>query len=283
MRVIALICVALGSAALLASGCAVKPAASDPAALGDYNERNDPFEPTNRKLFAVNATLDHYLLHPVATGYRDVVPAAGRRHLHNVLSDLGNPVQLSNDVLQGKPRKAGNTFMRLVINTTLGIGGVFDVATEWGFPDHDTDFGLTLAVWGAPGGPYLFLPVLGPNNPRDAIGYGINSALDPFTWVSFGGSATLGWARFGVGAVDGRERLLQQTDSIERNAVDLYATYRSLYQQHRAAAVIDGRADLPATTPDWYRTPTPLPQRGAAPAVQPTPNPRIAPPRSLTP
>ena len=273
--------VALVVVAALMAGCAPKPTSADD--LADYNERNDPFEPTNRKLFAVNEALDHNVLHPVASGYRDVTPAPVRSHLHNVLSNLGNPAQLTNDVLQGKPRKAGNTFMRLVLNTTAGVGGVFDVATGLGFPDHDTDFGLTLGIWGVPGGPYLFLPVLGPSSPRDGAGYGINTTLDPLTWLSFGGSATLGYARFGTAAVDTRARLLDQTDAIERTALDPYASYRSLYQQHRESALEDGRSDLPATVPNWYSgrkdALNPAPPQAPKPDVSPS----LAPPASLVP
>ena len=134
---------------------------------------------------------------------------------------------------------------------------MFDVASGWGFPDHDTDFGLTLAVWGIPDGPFLFLPVLGPSNPRDGVGLGANSVLDPLTWVSFGGSATFGWTRFGVSAVDTRARVLTETDSIEKTALDPYATYRTLYQQHREAQAAQARADAPATVPAWYLTPPP--------------------------
>ncbi len=245
---------------LLLAGCATKPPASDADELADYNERNDPLEPTNRKFYAVNNALDRNVLHPVASGYRDVVPGTVRDHVHNTLSNLGNPAQFANDVLQGHPRKAGNTFMRLLINTTVGAGGVFDVATGWGFPDHDTDAGLTLAVWGVPGGPFLFLPVLGPSNPRDAVGYGTNSALDPLTWVSFGGSSTFGVARFGVSAVDTRSRLLTETDSIDKTALDPYATYRTLYQQHRESEVEAAHMDLPATVPAWYSPPRAEPQ-----------------------
>jgi phospholipid-binding lipoprotein MlaA len=237
-----------GGAAGAAGAGGAADANTDPA---------DPYETTNRKLFAVNAVLDRNVLHPVATAYVHTVPQAGRTHLHNVLSNIGNPTQLANDVLQGKPRKAGNTFMRLLINTTIGLGGVFDVATSWHFPDHDTDFGLTLAVWGVPSGPYLYLPILGPSNPRDGIGYGANSVLDPFTWVSFGGSATFGVTRFAVGAVDGRARYLSATNTIAKTALDPYATYRSLYQQNRAAAVVAARKDLPRTLPDWYDTDRP--------------------------
>jgi phospholipid-binding lipoprotein MlaA len=247
--------VALAAASLLVSACATKPPASKPDELADYNERNDPLEPTNRVFYKVNTAVDHAAIRPVAIAYRDNVPAPVRDHLHNLLSNMGNPAQLTNDVLQGKPRKAGDTFMRLLINTTVGVGGVFDVASGWGFPDHDNDFGLTLAVWGVPGGPFLFLPVLGPSNPRDAAGYGVNTTLDPLTWVTFGGSKTLGWTKMGVSAVDTRARYVEATDSIDKTALDPYATYRSLAQQNRDSAVDDAKADLPHTVPNWYATP----------------------------
>ncbi len=252
MRFRGLTGLALAVGVMLFSACAAVPPASDPEAVAEFNERNDPLEPMNRKFFAVNETLDHDFVRPVAVGYRDAVPAVIRTHLHSVLSNLSNPAQLANDMLQGKPRKAGNTLMRLLINTTIGVAGVFDVATGWGYPDHDTDFGLTLGLWGVPGGPFLFLPVLGPSNPRDGVGYGANTVLDPLTWVSFAGSATLGWTRFGVSAVDGRSRVLDATDAIDKTALDPYASYRSLSQQKRAGDLANAREDLPPTQAGWY-------------------------------
>ncbi len=276
------ICAPLFLSALLLAGCAAKPAQPQSAEdIADATERNDPYESTNRKFYAVNDALDRNLLHPVASAYQNNVPVPVRTHVHDVLSNLNNPAQLANDMLQGKPRKAGNTFMRLVLNTTVGLGGVFDVATGLGFPDHETDFGLTLALWGVPGGPFLFLPVLGPSNPRDGIGYGANSALDPLTYIGFDGSNTLGWTRFGAGAVDSRARVLDVTDSIQKTALDPYATYRSLYQQHRQSAVEDGRTDLPATIPAWYRQAKP--SHPAGPDVPPAAVPRLAPAPSVEP
>ena len=249
------------------------------AELGaNYEPPGDPLEPLNRKFYAINNTLDHYVLRPAAIGYVDVVPVRVRGHVHNMLSNLGNPAQFANDVLQAHPRKAGNTFMRMMINSTVGIGGIFDVAKGWGYADHDNDFGLTLADWGVGSGPFLFLPVLGPSDPRDGIGYGINSILDPLTWASFGGSRTLGISRFVIGAVDSRARVLGSTNTIERDALDPYATYRSLYQQYRVAQVQDARVNLPATVPDWYArqpqaVPRPhLPPPVAAPKVAPSPS-----------
>ena len=149
MRRFAVVLPLLGLAAALLSGCATPPPpGTSQEDQAEYAERNDPYEPANRKFFAVNEFLDRNALHPVASAYRDTVPGTVRTHVHNVLSNLGNPAQLTNDVLQGRPRKAGNTFMRIVINTTAGAAGIFDVASGLGFPDHDTDFGLTLALWG---------------------------------------------------------------------------------------------------------------------------------------
>lgn len=238
---------------LLLGACTTPVPVNDPAALAEYRETNDRFEPTNRFFYKVNDGLDTYVLRPVAVAYRKVVPGSVRRPLHNVLNNLSTPAQFANDVLEGKPRKAGDSLMRFAINSTAGVGGLFEVADGLGYPDHSADFGLTLAVWGVGEGPFLFLPVLGPSNPRDAIGFGANSALDPLTWASFGGSQTLGTSRLVIGAVDTRERLLDQIDSIKRGALDPYATFRSLYRQNRADEVAKARQDRTPTVPAWFR------------------------------
>ena len=240
------------------SACATQPPASDPDALADYQETNDPLEPTNRVFYAINNGLDTVLLRPLALAYRFAVPSPVRDGVHNVLSNIGTPVQLSNDVLEGKPRRAGDTTMRFLINTTVGVGGFFDVAKKWGYPDHDADFGMTLALWGVPEGPFLFLPVLGPTDPRDATGFAADIALDPFTWMGPPSSTALTafkWSRYGLNAVDSRERVLDALDSIKKTALDPYATFRSLYRQHRHAQIEDLRNDNRATVPVWFPQP----------------------------
>ncbi len=239
-------------AALLLGGCATRPPAGDADAQAEFREQNDPIEPTNRFFYAVNDGLDTYLLRPVAVVYHKV-PETVRRPVHNLLSNISTPIGFANEVLQAHPRSAGDMMMRFVINSTAGVGGLFDVATDLGYPDRDTDFGLTLAVWGVGEGPFLFLPVLGPSNPRDATGFAGQFALDPLTYASFGGSATLGTSRAVLGAVDTRERLLDQVDQIKRGALDPYATFRSLYRQHRADEEGASHADRQATTPAWFR------------------------------
>ena len=176
-----------------------------------------------------------------------------RSGIHNVLSNLGTPVQLGNDMLEGKPRRAGDTTMRFLINTTVGVLGIFDVAKDWGYPDHDADFGMTLALWGLPDGPFLFLPVFGPSDPRDAVGLGVNTAMDPFTWVGQGAAVRRSTGRGSrLNALDQRERHLDDIDSIKKTALDPYATFRSLYRQHRQAQIEDARNDKRATIPVWF-------------------------------
>jgi phospholipid-binding lipoprotein MlaA len=241
------------------SGCATKPPASDPDAVADYEQTNDPLEPTNRVFYAINNGLDTVLLRPAALAYRAVVPGPVRDGVHNVLSNIGSPVQLANDILEGKPRRAGDTTMRFLINTTVGVFGIFDVATKWGYPQHDADFGMTLALWGVPEGPFLFLPVLGPSDPRDAAGFGADIALDPFTWVGTGPNKTgwtaFKWSRQALNAIDARERFLDQIDQIKKTALDPYATFRSLYRQHRHGQIEDLRNDNRATVPVWFKQP----------------------------
>ena len=174
-------------AALALAGCATRPPASDPEALAEYRQNNDPLEPTNRVFYAVNNGLDTVILRPLAVAYRYAVPQVVRNPIHNVLTNISSPVTFVNDVTQAKPRRAGDTFMRFVINSTVGVAGLFDVASGWGYPAHETDFGVTLALWGVPEGPFLFLPVLGPSNPRDALGFGVDTVIDPFFWPPNGG------------------------------------------------------------------------------------------------
>ena len=148
--------------------------------------------------------------------------------------------------------------MRFLINTTAGVLGIFDVAKTLGYKEHDADFGMTMALWGVPEGPFLFLPVLGPSDPRDAAGFGVDILLDPFTWIGSShdtGLTVFKWTRYGLNAVDARERVLDPIDQIKKTALDPYATFRSLYRQHRHAQIEDSRNDNRATVPVWFSQP----------------------------
>ncbi len=207
--------------AMLLAGCATRPPASEPEALAEFKELNDPAEPLNRQLYAVHQGIDKVVLRPVAVAYRDVVPRPVRSGVRNLLENLRTPVILVNDMLQGEPRRAGDTLGRFLINSTLGLGGLFDVAgSQFGVASHSEDYGQTLAVWGVGDGPYLFVPVLGPSNPRDLLGFGLGIASDPLTWVGQGATVSgLGYSRTGMTVVDTRESLIDTLDAVERTSL----------------------------------------------------------------
>ena len=221
-------------------------ACSTPSA--DALAQNDPWEKTNRDIFDFDVRVDHAVARPIAKGYRTVVPEPVRDGIHNALTNLNSPVVLANDVLQGDGDKAANTAGRIVINSTVGIGGLFDVASRMGMPGHDNDFGITLGKNGVAEGSYLVLPFAGPMPPRDLLGIAVDQAFDPLTYVRFHGKDTWMVVRYGIGIIDSRTSQLDAVESIERSSIDFYATTRNLYRQSRNAKINEGRAgadDLP--------------------------------------
>ena len=225
------------------AGCTTR----DPGALAEH----DPFEPFNRSVFNFTQKADKYVLKPVAKGYVAVVPEPARDGIHNALTNLNEPVTLGNDILQGNVTGAGKTVARVVINSTVGVGGLIDVAGKIGIPDETQDLGITLGKYGLPEGPYLFLPFLGPAPPRDAIGDVGDIFMDPFLYVRFNGRHALIYARQGVGIIDMRAQTLDQLDQIERTSVDFYATTRSLYRQSRNAKINGGTPQSPQNLPSF--------------------------------
>jgi phospholipid-binding lipoprotein MlaA len=205
---------------------------------------NDPLEGFNRAMFNVTLKADKAVLRPTALAYRAVVPEPIRLSIRNFLANLNTPVILANDVLQGEVNRAGITFLRAGINTTVGIGGLLDVATRWGYPRHSEDFGQTLAVYGVGEGFYLFIPLLGPGNPRDVFGYAVDFLLDPLFYVKWGNEFYVPYVRYGVDLLDVRERNIETLDEIERNSLDYYASVRSLYRQTRANEIRNGTMQI---------------------------------------
>lgn len=198
---------------------------------------NDPYETANRRIFDFNIALDKAVARPAAEFYNKAVPEKARLGIHNALGNLNEPVVFSNQLLQGHAKKAGITAARFVMNSTLGIGGLIDTAQMAGLASQDTDFGITLGVWGVNEGPYLMLPLLGPAPPRDLAGTVADNFLDPVTYISFSGSLYYVGGRAVLKIVDVRARNIDTLDTIERNSLDYYATTRSLYLQYRAAKV----------------------------------------------
>ena len=211
--------------------------------------QRDPWEKTNREVFDFDIKLDHAVARPIAKGYRAVVPEIARDGVHNVLTNLNSPVILANDVLQGDGDKAVNTLGRIVINSTVGLGGLIDVAGKIGIPYHDNDMGITLGKAGIQEGSYLVLPFVGPQPPRDLLGGAVDNAFDPLTYAQFHGKDTWMVVRFGLGVLDTRTSQLDAVETIERSSIDFYATTRNLYRQSRNAKINEGKAngadDLP--------------------------------------
>lgn len=236
-----LTCVTMG---LALGACATKPPASDPAALAQYQEKNDPFEPLNRATFNFSNTLDAVTLKPLAKGYRAVVPAPARKSVRNFVGNIQEPWNFINLLLQGKPKYAGEVLGRFVINSTIGIAGFFDQATPIGLDPHSEDFGQTLAVWGVPEGPYLYVPMLGPSNFRDFTGFAAQFFGDPVSLTfDYTNHENVGYGITAGQFVDIRESLLDIFDPILEEGGDPYATLRSSYRQNRDFDISDGAID----------------------------------------
>ena len=234
----------LGLLALCAglSGCATAPAS--PQALA----ANDPYEQTNRDMLKLNGKIDKYFVVPTVAVYFVLVPEGGRRGVHNFLGNLSLPTILVNDMLQGELSRAGKSMWRLVINSTLGLGGFFDPASKIGITGHGEDFGQTLAVWGVKEGPYLVLPFIGPSNPRDATGLAVDTAIDPTNQIAFKQHIWWSAGREYFTLLDLKGQTYQTIQGIQRSSVDYYSSLRSLYRQMRNDEIRNGRVqsqDLP--------------------------------------
>lgn len=220
-------------AGLLLAGCATDPTGA-----------NDPYQDTNRAVFDFNNKVDDYVLAPTARAYVAVVPDPARQGVHNFLLNLDLPVTFANDLLQGEMDRAGDTLGRFTINSTLGIGGLLDPASDFGIPYHKEDFGQTLGTWGVGEGPYIVLPFLGPDPPRDATGQVVDIFLDPTTYIPIREHFWWSAGRRTLAIIDVRSRNLDTVANIERGSVDYYASVRSLYRQLRNNEIRNGQPDV---------------------------------------
>jgi phospholipid-binding lipoprotein MlaA len=269
----------LAAVGIMATGCATVP--TDPAAREEFKRLNDPLEPTNRAIFGFNEFLDKALIRPLAKVYHFILPNFVEERITVFIRNLGEPLTFVNDVLQGEPDRASVTFSRFVTNTTIGVGGVFDVATDLDLPRHSEDFGQTFGAWGIGEGPYLVLPLLGPSTIRDGFGIAADTFADPVT-IGIGEAHVSGLSlgRLGLEGLDARARALDMVDQLRRESVDYYATIRSAYRQNRRAEILNG------ATPDEGQDNTPgfeeyedldAPAKPAKPDAAPTPPPPAQP------
>lgn len=200
----------------------------------DVDGVHDPLQGYNRLMFSVNDTLDKYALKPVAQGYKFVVPDFAEQGVSNFFDNLGEIGNFVNNALQGKFADAGNDLGRFAINSTIGLFGLLDVASEFGMPEHDEDFGQTLGVWGVGSGPYVVLPLLGPSTVRDTVGLVGDYATDPVTYVDDQGDKN---ALIITRVIDTRSRLLASEQLISG---DKYSFIRDAYLQRREFLIKDG-------------------------------------------
>lgn len=201
------------------------------------NQINDPLEPLNRGIFFFNEIFDAVITTPVTSIYKAVVPDPVRKSIGGVFDNLDDVYSGLNHGLQGKGKQAGTDFSRVLVNTTVGLGGLFDVAGDMGLVKSGTDFGVTLGVWGMGAGPYIVVPVLGPSSTRDTIGRGIRIATDPRTYIPWQTGYSLTAAEFfHVRAVNASSESL-----IGSSSFDKYLFTRSLYLQRRDSQVREAR------------------------------------------
>jgi phospholipid-binding lipoprotein MlaA len=200
------------------------------------NNQKDPFEGFNRAMFAVNEGLD-VVIKPVAEGYDAAAPLPVKAAIGNFFGNIWDVWTALNNLLQGKPGDAFSDVGRVLVNTTIGIGGAFDVASEMGLEKHSEDFGQTMGRWGIADGPYFYWPIIGPRTTRDTVGWGVDTYVDPVWRLKDVPSRnTLAGIRF----VDTRASLLVSDKVIEEAAFDKYNYIRDAYLQHRRSEIYDG-------------------------------------------
>jgi phospholipid-binding lipoprotein MlaA len=276
---------------LVAAGCARPPGVSNPTACGiespsrqprllaiaaadeevDETPDYDPWQPFNEKMFFFNhEVLDRFLMKPAATGWSKVTPAVVRRSIARLFNNLEMPRRVVNNLLQARPLGAGRELARFAVNSTIGLGGLLDVATKLDIEPSNADAGETLALYGAGPGPYLVLPTFPPLTVRDAIGRGIDGALDPIGYVL---PFFANRAKSFVSAVNERSLNLKLYADVEDSVIDLYSAARNGYLQRRREIIRRATADRDAqwqwafepSTPD-----TPLAVATAGPTSEET-------------
>lgn len=210
----------------LCAGCAMGPT------------REDPFEPMNRASYKFSTALDDAIVKPVAQTYVKYTPAPVRTAVSNFFGNIDDMFSFVNDVLQGKPDKAGNDLGRVIANTGFGMLGLVDIASEAGVPKGEEDFGQTFGVWGIPQGPYLFVPLFGPTTFRDGTGSLIRGYADP---VNFIHDVPTRYGLWGLRILDARAGALGTENVLNQAALDPYTFIRRAYLQRREYLVWDGK------------------------------------------
>ena len=224
-------------------------------ATGPNTNPRDPFEPFNRSVYKFNDTVDTAVLKPVATAYRDIVPKLVRQGVNNFFSNLQDAWSVVNNILQLKGDAAGDSLARFGVNTFLGLGGIFDLATDLQIESHTKDFGHTLGYWGVPAGPYIMLPLLGPSTLRDTVALPVDTQGDIVAGLSdVPARNTLTVVR----VVDKRTELFKAEKMLDEIALDKYTFIRDAYLQRRRSSIYDGNPPEDADTAEVQPAPNDL-------------------------
>jgi phospholipid-binding lipoprotein MlaA len=249
---------ALG-ALLLAGGCATLPPGTQPS-------KADPYERFNRSVFSFNDKVDEAALKPVAKAYVAVVPSPVRTGVDNFFGNFTDAWSTVNQLLQGKIEQTARMGMRVVVNTTVGIGGLFDPATKMGLEKHSEDFGQTLGRWGASPGPYLVLPLFGPSDVRDALALPLDRYVSPTLLAKNTGAIV---AIDALAIVQTRSELLEASNMLNDIALDRYSFLRDAYIARRRSLVYDGNPPDDEPADDRTQDRTDGDSAPATPAVAP--------------
>lgn len=201
----------------------------------------DPFKDINAFNFKANRVLDRYMMRPISSGYRTVVPKPARKGITNLLRNLMEPWTALNEILQLDFAEAGHTTARFIVNSTVGIVGLFDPAKKMGLDRHDEDLGQTLAVWGVPPGPYVMIPFFGPSNLRDAFGLGVDFLVEPVSTIAHNNGYHIeAYSRTFMEGLDFRARNHDIiTEFVEKKHG--YIRFKSFYEQTRAYEIRNGQ------------------------------------------
>jgi phospholipid-binding lipoprotein MlaA len=233
---------------------------------------DDPFEHVNRGMYAFHRGLDSVIFGPAARAYKAVLPAALRKGIRNVITNLKEPMIAANDLLQAHPTRTAHTVARFTINSTIGILGVFDFANNLGFPHHNNGFGATAGRYGVQPGPYLFIPLIGPTNFRDLLGYVADAVTNPLGFEPLKDGQVI-YGRAIVDGIDQRAEADDQLKAIDDMSTDPYASLRSLFEQNRAAEISEAVTGKPGSAEpplDDFNDPGAAPP-AAAPISPPPP------------
>lgn len=224
---------------LLAGGCAAT--SPQPGPVSEV----DPWEATNRRIDHFNTKVDNATLKPIAQGYNKVVPEFMRKGVTNFSNNLREPLHIINNFLQGAGGEGFSETGRFLVNSTLGVGGLFDVASRIGFDEYKEDFGQTLAVWGVPSGPYVIVPFFGPQTLRDALALPLDFLADPLLYYKHD---RIRYSIFALRSIDLRARFLS-VEKFVKDSYDPYIALRESYLQHRQFEIYDGN---PPADDDFY-------------------------------